>query len=161
MIAAWISSIILILFALSVIVIRLKASKSPTSAKKILIPPVGMSTGFLMFVVPETHVPLSYAGLAILAGLLLCAPLVATSRMFVADGKVYLKRSKGFVVVLLVLVVLRIALHQYIEDYVSIPQTAALFFILAFSMLLPWRILMYLNYRRLRATAALPREQVS
>jgi membrane protein CcdC involved in cytochrome C biogenesis len=151
--AAWMSSVIVVLFALTVIFVRLKASKSPTSAKKILIPPLGMSTGFLMFVAPQTHVRWSYAGLAILVGLLLSFPLVATSKMYVSGGDIYLKRSKGFVVVLLVLLVLRLVLHQYIQEYVTIPQTAALFFVLAFSMLLPWRIVMYLNYRRLLAQA--------
>lgn len=147
--AQWISSIIAVCMAFIVIAVRLKASQKPTNARKILIPPLGMSTGFLMFVVPQTHVPWLFAALAFLVGLLFAYPLIATSRMFVEGEDVYLKRSPAFILVLLGLLVLRMVLHSYVEQYVSIPQTGALFFILAFGMLLPWRIVMFREYRKL------------
>jgi membrane protein CcdC involved in cytochrome C biogenesis len=36
-----------------------------------------------------------------------------------------------------------------VEEHISIPQTGGVFFILAFGMILPWRVTMYLQYRRL------------
>ncbi|KUO94885.1 hypothetical protein ATW55_10440 [Ferroacidibacillus organovorans] len=146
--AQWISTIVIIAFALSVIVIRLRAARKPTNAKKILIPPLGMSTGFLMFVTPLTRVPLTYALAALLVGVLFSIPLIASSKLERHGGQVYLKRSPAFIVVLLVLLVIRIALHGYIEKYITIPQTGGIFFILAFGMLLPWRIVMYMKYKR-------------
>lgn len=145
----WITTILAGCLALGVIFIRLRASKRPTNARKILIPPLGMSTGFLMFVAPQTHVPWLYAGLAFVVGLCLSYPLIATSHMHVVGPDVFLKRSPAFIVVLLVLLVLRTVLHDYVQEYVSLAQTGALFFILAFGMLLPWRIAMYGEYRRL------------
>jgi len=65
-----------------------------------------------------------------------------------------LKRSLSFVVILLVLLSVRLLLHGYVEQYISIPQTAGLFFTLAFGMILPWRAGMYLRYRRLRRSLA-------
>ncbi|WP_312029473.1 CcdC protein domain-containing protein [Paenibacillus sedimenti] len=35
------------------------------------------------------------------------------------------------------------------EAFVSIYQTGAIFFILAYGMLLPWRVAMYAQYRKL------------
>jgi len=136
--------------ALAVIAIRLQASKKPTSARKIILPPLGMSTGFLMFVVPWTRIPWSFAVGAFLVGVILSYPLIATSQMDMMDGEVYLKRSKGFIAILLVLMVLRVALHGYVERYITYPQTGAVLFILAFGMLLPWRVAMFVKFRQLQ-----------
>lgn len=145
-----IGTIIAIVFALTVIFVRVKASNQPTNARKIIIPPLGMSTGFLMFVAPETHFPWLYALIALLCGFILSYPLIVTSQMYRSEnGHIYLKRSKSFIVILLVLLVIRVVLHSYVERYVSLVQTGAIFFVLAFGMLLPWRIGMYLRYRRL------------
>ncbi len=140
--AQWISSLIAVVMALTVIFIRMKASQNPTNVKKIIMPPVGMSTGFLMFLVSQTRIPWLYAFAAFLVGLMFSYPLILSSKMYVQEGFVYLKRSPAFVVVLLALLIIRIALHTYVESYVSIPQTGALFFILAFGMLAPWRVAM-------------------
>jgi membrane protein CcdC involved in cytochrome C biogenesis len=52
-----------------------------------------------------------------------------------------------------VLLVIRIAAHSYIEDLISVFQTGAVFFILAFGMIVPWRVYMYIQYRKLIRTA--------
>jgi membrane protein CcdC involved in cytochrome C biogenesis len=114
-----------------------------------MIPPLGMSTGFLMFLAPQMRVPWIYALAALTAGLFLSYPLIATSHMQKIDGYIYLKRSKSFIIILLTLLVLRLILHSYVEEYVTIPQTGALFFILAFGMILPWRIAMLFRYRKI------------
>ena len=145
------STAVIIAFALSVIAVRLRAQKRPTSARKIAMPPLGMSTGFLMFLSPVMRIPYSYAIAAFLAGCLFSLPLIASSRMELVDGDIYLKRSSAFVIVLLALLVIRVALHSYIERYITIPQTGAVFFILAFGMLLPWRVAMYVRYRQFEA----------
>lgn len=144
-----VSTLITVVFALTVIFVRTRGSNKPVNAKKILMPPLGMSTGFLMFLAPQTHDPWLYAALAFAAGLVLSYPLILTSKMHVVDGEIRLKRSKGFAFILLALLALRIALHQYVEEYVTIAQTGSLFFILAFGMIAPWRIAMFVRYRRL------------
>jgi membrane protein CcdC involved in cytochrome C biogenesis len=40
-----------------------------------------------------------------------------------------------------------------VEAYITIYQTGAVFFILAFGMLLPWRIAMYIQYQKLQNAA--------
>lgn len=126
-----------------IIVMRLRASNRPVSLRKIIIPPLAMSTGFLMFVVPDTRVPWLWALYAFAAGGLLFAyPLIRTSRLERRGGEIVLKRSKTFIVILLALFIIRLLLHDVLEQYVSIPQTAGLFFILAFGMILVWRLAM-------------------
>lgn len=141
--------IVVAIMALSVIVIRLQAAKKPASIMKIIMPPIGMSTGFFMFLFPVMRVSWFWALGAFLFGVIFLAyPLIATSKFHVMDGKIYLRRSKAFIWILLILLAVRLILHSYIEDYITVPQTGAVFFVLAFGMLLPWRIAMYRGYRK-------------
>lgn len=141
--------LVFISIAIITMFIRLRATKKPTSVKKILIPPLGMSTGFFMFLYPPVHIPLLWAFLAFVAGaIFLAIPLIKTSQFHIVDNHIYLKPSKAFVFLLILLLIVRLTLHSYIEQYISLYQTAGLFFILAFGMLLPWRIAMYFQYRK-------------
>jgi len=145
-----ISTIVMIIAASTVIIVRLQAAKKPTSIAKILMPPIGMSTGFFMFLYPKIQVPIFWAVCAFAAGAIFFSyPLIRTSKFEKIGPFIYLRRSKAFIVILLVLLAVRLLLHSVIEEWVSIPQTAGLFFVLAFGMLMPWRIAMYLQYRKL------------
>ncbi|NEW05375.1 cytochrome c biogenesis protein CcdC [Paenibacillus sp. SYP-B3998] len=137
--------------ALVVMFARLRAASKPVNAAKIIMPPIGMTTGFLMFVVPMMRIPLLWGIAAFLTGAILFAyPLIRTSKFYVLNGFVYMKRSKAFLAILLILLIIRLSLHEYVEAIISIYQTGAIFFILAYGMLLPWRIAMYMQYRNLR-----------
>jgi membrane protein CcdC involved in cytochrome C biogenesis len=139
------------LFAILVIIIRIRASKKPIHTKKIILPPLGMSTGFLMFLYPSTHIPLTWAFIAFAIGaIFLSIPLIQTSKLQIIDHQIYLKRSRAFIFILITLLIVRLSLHTYIAQHISIFQTAAIFFILAFGMLLPWRLVMYYQYRKLQ-----------
>jgi membrane protein CcdC involved in cytochrome C biogenesis len=139
-----------IFMALTVIAVRLRATRKPVSVKKIIMPPIGMATGFLMFLFPFMRIPFLWGVLAFLAGVLFFSyPLIRTSRFYANNGQIYLQRSRAFIFILLGLLAIRLVLHGYIEEWVTIPQTGALFFLLAFGMLLPWRLAMYIQYMRL------------
>ncbi|WP_231506180.1 CcdC family protein [Paenibacillus sp. UNC451MF] len=133
--------------------VRMRASNKAVNPKKLLIPPFAMSTGFLMFVAPMTRIPLSWGIIAFLVGAILFSyPLIRSSQMEVRNGEVYLKRSKVFIFILVGLLVIRLVLRQIIEQYVTLPQTGVIFFLLAFGMLLPWRLAMYAQFRKLQPT---------
>lgn len=135
-----------------ILVWRIRETRTPVTARKIVIPPLGMATGFSMFVVPEMRVPVLWGLGAFVAGVvLLSPPLIHTSELTRDGGVILMRRSKAFLWILLGLVALRLALRAYVEQYVSTTQTGALFFLLAFGMLLPWRVVMYLRYRRMVA----------
>jgi membrane protein CcdC involved in cytochrome C biogenesis len=136
----------------AVLVWRIRETRTPVTAKKIVIPPLAMSTGFLMFVRPEMRIPLPLAIGAFLAGaLLLSIPLSRTSSLEWQGDVVMMRRSNGFLLILLALLAVRLLLHDYIGHLLPPAQTAALFFVLAFGMILRWRVGMYLRYRQLTA----------
>jgi membrane protein CcdC involved in cytochrome C biogenesis len=135
-----------------VLIWRIRETKRPVTAPKILVPPLGMATGFSMFIVPEMRVPVLWGLAAFAAGaVFLSQPLIHTSSLTREGDTIMMRRSRAFLGIILALVALRLLLRAYVEQYVSTTQTAALFFLLAFGMLLPWRITMYLRYRRLVA----------
>lgn len=131
---------------------RVRETAAPVTAAKILLPPLGMSTGFLMFLAPPARVPLAWGLGAFLVGAIFFAyPLVRTSELHRVDGAIMLRRSRAFLWILLGLLAVRLALRSYVEERVSPMQTGALFFVLAFGMIVPWRALMYRRYRQLVA----------
>ncbi|RCX18096.1 membrane protein CcdC involved in cytochrome C biogenesis [Fontibacillus phaseoli] len=144
----WVVTIGAALMAVSVLIIRLKASRKPVTIKKIIIPPLGMSTGFAMFFAPEMHIPLSWALIAFVVGALLFSyPLIRTTHFEIVGDEVFAKRSPGFAYILIGLLVIRLALHEVVEQYISVLQTGSVFFLLAFGMILRWRMYMLKEYR--------------
>jgi membrane protein CcdC involved in cytochrome C biogenesis len=127
---------------------RVRETRVPVTPRSILIPPVAMSTGAALFLVPMARVPWLWAVGAFFAGLLVLSwPLVRSSRLESRDGVVYLKRSRAFLAMLLGLLALRLLLHEEIGHLISPLQTAGLFFLLAFGMIVHWRVRMYRDYR--------------
>ncbi|MFC7393392.1 CcdC family protein [Scopulibacillus cellulosilyticus] len=143
------SLLIGVVFALSIIAVRLKASKKPTNTKKILLPPLFMSTGALMFIFPMFRVTYVEALEAFLVGAFFSIFLIKTSKFELHDNQVYLKRSKAFIFILLGLLVIRTVMKIFLEKSIDVGQTGGLFFILAYGMILPWRIAMFVMYKRL------------
>jgi membrane protein CcdC involved in cytochrome C biogenesis len=129
---------------------RIRETSRPITARKIVIPPLGMSTGFGMFAYAPTRIPLWWGLSAFLAGaLVLAVPLTKTSQLTRHGDVILLRRSKAFLWILLGLVGVRLVARSYVEQYVNPLQTGALFFVLAFGMILRWRVLMFLQYRKL------------
>jgi membrane protein CcdC involved in cytochrome C biogenesis len=131
---------------------RLREARSAVTLRKIVIPPLGMATGFSMFVVPAFRVPWVWAGLAFAMGALALAwPLLLTTRLERQGQAIMMKRSSAFLIVLLLLAVIRFAARGYFDTILTTQQTAGVFFILAFGMIVIWRGKMLMDYRRLTA----------
>jgi membrane protein CcdC involved in cytochrome C biogenesis len=129
---------------------RIQEGRSAVTARKIIIPPLGMATGFCMFFVPAFRVPWVWAlGAFVIGALVLAYPLVRTSRLTLDGDTVMMRRSAAFFVVVVVLGIVRFFARGYLDTYISLEQTAALFFVLAFGMILRWRMSMFFQYRRL------------
>ena len=142
---------------LAVLVWRWHETRTPVTIKKIVIPPLGMATGFCMFFAPQMRVPWTWGAAAFVAGaVLLAIPLIRTSKLERSGDVVMMRRSQGFMLILLALLALRIGLHEWIGRYVSATQTAALFYLLAFGMIVRWRAGMYFAYKALFDGATSP-----
>ncbi len=139
----------------AVFVWRVQEGRSAVTVRKIVIPPLGMATGFSMFAVPGFRVPWTWGLLAFLVGAVALAyPLLATSRLERDGEAIMMKRSGAFFAVVIVLAAIRFLARGYLDTLISMEQTAALFFVLAFGMILRWRMSMLFEYRALTATAA-------
>ncbi|WP_374723019.1 CcdC family protein [Peribacillus tepidiphilus] len=138
-----------IIMALIVLTIRMKASKKPVSAKKIILPPIFMSTGALMFIHPMFRVtPLEIVE-ALSVGLLFSILLIKTSNFEIRGEQIYLKRSKAFAFILIGLLIVRIVAKLILSSSIDVGELSGMFWILAFGMIVPWRIAMYLQYKKL------------
>src|SRR3569833_4165091 len=136
--------------AVAVIIWRLRETRTAVSLRKIIIPPRGMATGFSMFVDSAFRVPWTWALTACLTGAVVLAwPLLLTTRLERQGETVRMKRSSAFLAVILVLAAVRFFARSYFDTILSAQQTAGMFFILAFGMILIWRAKMLVDYRRL------------
>lgn len=137
--------------ALAILAWRMHESRRPVTPAGLVLPPLGMSTGFSMFAVHGFRVPWSWGLSAFVLGAAVFAwPVIATSRLTREGEAVMMRRSPWFIVILLALAVLRLALRDYVGTLMSAQQTAGLFFVLAFGMIVRWRSSLYVQYQRLR-----------
>jgi membrane protein CcdC involved in cytochrome C biogenesis len=135
---------------LAVMAWRVREGRSPVTKPKILIPPLGMATGFCMFIVPGFRMPWTWAlGAFVIGALVLAYPLILTSRLTMVGDTVMMHRSAAFFGVVVVLALVRFLARGYLDKIITIQQSAGLFFILAFGMILRWRTSMFLEYRRI------------
>jgi membrane protein CcdC involved in cytochrome C biogenesis len=134
---------------------RIRETQRPVSRRSIVLPPLGMSTGLSMFLMPDFRVPWTWALGAFLVGaLVLSVPLVRTSRLTRKGDAVVMQRSRAFILILLALVAVRILLRDYVGHLLPPRQTAAVFFLLAFGMIVRWRAWMLGEHARLVEAAS-------
>lgn len=143
------SSIVAIFMGFFVLFIRMKAQKKPVSGKKIILPPLFMSTGALMFIFPFFRVTLGELLEALTVGMLFSILLIKTSKFEIRDNDIYLKRSKAFAFILIGLLIIRIVAKSILSTTIDYGALSGMFWILAFGMIVPWRIAMYIQYRKL------------
>jgi membrane protein CcdC involved in cytochrome C biogenesis len=148
----WITALVSLVGLAGVMAWRIREGRTAVTVRKIVIPPLGMSTGFCMFIVPAFRVPWTWAALAFLAGYVLLAwPLVSTSKLVREGEAIMMHRSGAFFAVIVVLALIRFLARSYLDKVMSIEQTGGIFFILAFGMILRWRLRMLMEYRALTA----------
>lgn len=131
---------------------RIREGRTAVTVRKIVIPPLGMATGFCMFLVPAFRVPWIWAVAAFLIGAVILAwPLLLTSRLERAGDSIMMRRSSAFLIAIVALALIRYLARGYFNTLLSFEQTGALFFVLAFGMILRWRASMFFAYRSLTA----------
>lgn len=143
------SSIVAIIMATLVIFIRIKAAKKPATLKKIILPPLFMSTGSLMFLFPMFQVTPLQVLEAVSVGMFFSIFLIKTSQFEVRDNEIYLKRSKAFIFILFGLLLLRIILKTVLSATIDYGELSGMFYLLALGMIIPWRIAMFISFRKL------------
>ncbi|TDM34651.1 CcdC family protein [Macrococcoides canis] len=147
-----ISMLVALFMGVAVIVVRMKAQNYPTNIKKIILPPFFMSTGALMYIFPYFRLTTMEMIEAVFVGMFFSVFLIFTSNFEVKDNKIYMKRSKLFPLILITLLVIRAVMKFFLSSAIHPGELAGMFFLLAFSMIVPWRIAMYIKYKKILRT---------
>ncbi|UCZ51620.1 cytochrome c biogenesis protein CcdC [Bacillus shivajii] len=152
---ATIFTVLAVIMALIAIFVRMKAMKKPANVKKIIIPPIAMSTGFFMFLYPPTRPPAWEVILAFAVGMVFSIVLIKTSSFIIKDNDIYMKRSIIFPFILFGLLAVRLTFKLTFGIHFEYEVLAGLFFILAFGMILPWRVAMLVKFKKVEREFAL------
>jgi membrane protein CcdC involved in cytochrome C biogenesis len=116
---------------------------------RLLIPLVFVSIGLLNFMNPQVHLTTLEVVSALLLGFIMSIPLIITTNYEQReDGSIYPKKSHGFIIVLVGLVIIRLSLHHYITGIDPI-NLSVLFFTVAIGYLYPWRIISFIKFRKI------------
>lgn len=144
------STVVAVMMASLMIVVRLKMTKRPTSVKRIILPPLFMSTGAFMFIFPVFRITWIEVIESFLLGVIFSFLLIKSSKFEVRAGDIYLNPSKAFPFILIGLLVVRLILKIVVTGHITVGETAGVFFMLAFGMLLTWRLVMLYQYLKVK-----------
>ncbi|AIK37654.1 cytochrome c biogenesis protein CcdC [Bacillus pseudomycoides] len=147
---AVLSSIIALCMAVGMMFLRLKSAKKPITLKKIILPPIFMSTGASMYFLPEFRLTTTEILEAVIVGLFFSIFLIKTSKFEIRGKDIYLIPSKAFIFILVGLLVVRIVFKSYLSQSIDLGQLSGMFFLLAFAMIVSWRIGMYRSFMKLQ-----------
>jgi membrane protein CcdC involved in cytochrome C biogenesis len=138
-----------VLGTLAVLAWRVHEGRSAVTVRKIVIPPLGMATGFSMFFMEGFRVPWLWGIAAYLIGAVgLAYPLLRTSRLEKRGEVVMMQRSNAFFSVILALAAVRLFARGYLDSVITVKQSAALLYLVAFGMISRWRFAMLMEYRK-------------
>lgn len=104
-----------------------------------------------MFLFPEFRVSSLQIIEALSVGAVFSIFLIKTSKFEIRESDIYLKHSKAFVFILLGLLVIRIVMKLVLSTTIDIGELTGMFWLLAFGMIVPWRIAMYIKYKKLES----------
>ncbi|PFE06050.1 cytochrome c biogenesis protein CcdC [Bacillus cereus] len=147
---AVLSSIIALCMAVGMMFLRLKSAKKPVTLKKIVLPPIFMSTGACMYFLPEFRLTSSEILEAVIVGLFFSIFLIKTSKFEIRGQDIYLIPSKAFIFILVGLLAVRLGMKEYLSQSIDLGQLSGMFFLLAFAMIVSWRIGMYRSFIKLQ-----------
>ena len=145
---ALLSSIVAVCMAVGVMFLRFKAAKT-SNEKENYITTVFMSTGAMMYFLPEFRLTSLEIVEAIAVGLIFSIFLIKTTKFEVRSEQIYMKPSKAFIFILVGLLAVRVAMKSYLSQSIDLAQLSGMFFLLAFAMIVSWRIAMYRSYVKL------------
>ncbi|WP_125665818.1 CcdC family protein [Paenibacillus baekrokdamisoli] len=118
---------------------------------RMLLPMLFLLPAVLMFLNPELHMTTREIVLAIGTGILLSIPLILTTNYEIReDGQIYAKKSIGFIISFVGLVLFRLGLRNYLSG-LDPNELTALFLLVAASYIIPWRLVSYIKFRKLIA----------
>ncbi|WP_026573909.1 cytochrome c biogenesis protein CcdC [Bacillus sp. UNC438CL73TsuS30] len=130
------------------------------SGIRILLPVLYILPGFYALSSLPLQLKISEMAVASFIGLLLAVPLMLTTNYEIRqDGKIYAQKNKTFFIALVAVVAIRIILRQFISGLDPASLTM-LFLTVAFSYIVPWRMVSFVKYRKAKQAQALGKEML-
>jgi len=148
------STAIALFMGILALIVRTKAAKKPVTAKRIILPPLFMSTGALMFIFEEFRVAPLQIVEALIVGALFSIILIKTTGFEQKEDGIYVKRSKAFLFILLGLLIVRLVGKLLLSNTIDVGELGGMFWILAFGMIVPWRIGMLTKFNLIQQKSA-------
>ena len=105
-----------------------------------------------MFIFKEFRVPPLQIIEAIGIGMLFSLILIRTTNFEIRNEEIYMKRSKAFVFILFGLLIIRLVGKLVLSNTIDVGELGGMFWILAFGMIVPWRIAMLFKFKKLDKT---------
>ena len=87
---------------------------------------------------------------AISIGLIFSIFLIKTTKFEIKGEHIFMKPSKAFIFILVGLLAVRVALKSYLSQSIDLAELSGMFFLLAFAMIVSWRIAMYRSFTKLK-----------
>lgn len=143
------SSIIAVFMATTMIFVRMKAAQKPTSTKKIILPPIFMSSGACMYLIPEFRLTGLEIIEAVIAGALFSILLIKNTKFEIKQDDIFLIPSKSFIFILVGLLIVRTVIKVIVGSTISLGETSGMFYLLALAMIVTWRLFMLKKYKKL------------
>ena len=103
-----------------------------------------------MFIFEEFRVAPLQIVEAIGVGMLFSIILIRTTNFEIRENEIFIKRSKAFVFILFGLLIIRLIGKLLLSNTIDIGELGGMFWILAFGMIVPWRIAMLIKYKKLQ-----------
>lgn len=132
------------------IFVRAKGAKRPATIKRIILPPLFMSTGALMFIFPMFRVDLFQYIEAIGVGMFCSIFLIWTTHFEIKGKDIYVIPSKAFIVVISSLLVIRVGLKLLFGQTIAFGELSGMFYLLALGMIVSWRIAMVITFKKIK-----------
>ena len=124
------------------------------SGLRILLPLLYMSPAFSMVLQPSVHMTSVEIVFSVAIGIILSVPLIYTTSYEVReDGKIYAKKSIGFVIALIAVFIIRRFVNTFLPD-VDVLTLNALSIITLFVYVGLWRIISYTKFKKVYNTHA-------
>ncbi|GIP39282.1 cobalamin biosynthesis protein CbiX [Paenibacillus sp. J31TS4] len=119
---------------------------------RILIPMLFMLPGMSLIFNPDVSEPVWEFWIAFGIGMVFSIPLIWTTSYEVReDNRIYAKKNWGFVVAFVGILLIRLILRQELTNIDPMGKMA-LFMMVAFGYIIPWRIVSYIKFRRIQGT---------
>jgi len=146
-------AILLVIFGL-ILWRRTRAMVRPIkgSGLRILLPLLYMSPAFSIVIQPSVHMTSIEIVVSVIFGIILSAPLIYTTGYEIReDGKIYAKKSIGFVIALISVFIIRRLVNYSLPD-IDVLTLNALSIISLFVYVGLWRIISYVKFKKVYNT---------